>query len=46
MELKTHEDTKGHSQVKLKFHFMFEMIKKNHKDYLKNFDWDINSNPV
>lgn len=46
MELQTHEDTREASVCKLKFHFMFDLIKKKERDHLKMFEWDINSNPV
>ena len=46
MELKTHEDTKGFSNCRLRFHFLFDMIRRRERQHLKNFDWDINSNPV
>ena len=46
MELRTHEDTKDFSECKLKFHFMHDMIVPQQRDYLKKFDWDINSKPV
>ena len=46
MELRTHEDTGGFSNCRLRFHFLFDMIKRRERQHLKNFDWDVNSNPV
>ena len=46
MELRTHEDTKDNSQCRLRFHFIFDLIKKKKRDYLKSFDWDVNSDPI
>ena len=46
MELKVHEDTKETSECRLKFHFIFDMIRKQKSEELKEFDWDISSNPI
>lgn len=46
MELRTHEDTKGFSSCRLRFHFLFDMIRRKERQHLKKFDWDVNSNPV
>lgn len=45
LDLQTHEDTKGFSSCKVRFHFLFDMIKPKERWYLKDFDWDINSAP-
>jgi len=45
MQLKTHEDTKGASECKVRFHFMFELIEKKQSN-LANYDWSETSNPI
>ena len=45
MQLSTHEDTQAGSECKLRFHFLFNMMKKIPREDLEAFDWDINSNP-
>ena len=45
MELKSHEDTQKESSCKLRFHFFFEILKKEELEHLKNYDWDVNSSP-
>lgn len=50
MQLKTHEDTKVESECKLRFHFLFPLIKAREKldeaEDMSYFDWDIMSSPV
>ena len=46
MELKTHEDTSEGSQCRLRFHFIFDIIKRRPKKHLEAFDWDVNSAPM
>ena len=50
MQLKTHEDTQVESECKLRFHFLFPLIKALDKsdetDDMSYFDWNIMSNPV
>ena len=46
MELQTHEDTKGESILRLRFHFLFDMIRKVERSHLRNMNWDISSNPI
>ena len=46
MQLRVHEDTKGASQCKVRFHFLFKMIRKSVDQSEKLCDWDINSRPV
>ena len=45
MQLKTHPDTKGFSECKLRFHFLFESIIAKEREYLKDFDWDVSKAP-
>ena len=45
MQLKTHEDTKAGSECKLLFQFDFKMLAQKKRDYLKDFDWDVNYEP-
>ena len=44
MELKVHEDTEIESECRLRFHFIFDMIKPKAREKLKDFTWDISSN--
>ena len=50
MQLSVHEDNKneidGKSIVKCRFHFLFDVIRKKHRDYLEAFDWDVCSDPI
>ena len=47
MQLSVHEDDpKSKSKVDLRFHFLFDMIRKTTRNYLKDFDWDVCSQPV
>ena len=46
MELRAHEDTHVKSVCRLRFHFIFDMIRRKTRDDLSNMSWDINSNPV
>ena len=45
MELKVHGDTNDLSECRVRFHFFFELFRVKHRDRLKDFEWDINSNP-
>jgi hypothetical protein len=47
MELKTFEDDKNAegSQCRVRFHFLFDLIRKQKDDALENFDWDVDSTP-
>ena len=44
MELKVHEDTTVESECRLRFHFIFDMIKSKKRKKLEDFVWDISSN--
>ena len=46
MELKVHEDfdTSRESECRLRFHFIFDMIKPKSRKKLADFVWDISSN--
>ena len=44
MELKVHEDTTVESECRLRFHFIFDMIKPKKRKKLEDFVWDISSN--
>ena len=47
MQLSVHEDdTEQKSQIKCRFHFLFDVIRKKERDYLKDFDWDVCSEPM
>ena len=52
MQLETYEDKKeagdpeARSEVKLRFHFLFDMLKTESVKELHKFDWDINTNPI
>jgi len=45
MELRTHEDTKQRSELKVRFHFLFDLIKKVNRPELEQFDWNVDSKP-
>ena len=47
MELRTYEDQPEvlGSTCRLRFHFMFPLIRKQLNDKLENFDWDVDSTP-
>ena len=45
LELRTHEDTESYSQCKVRFHFIFGLIKKQMLSNHYQFDWDISSDP-
>lgn len=45
MELKVHEDTKGYSCCKVRFHFLFELLRKRVNDKLQIFEWNVNQTP-
>ena len=46
MELRTHEDTNKKSECRVRFHFIFDIIKETKNPILNEFDWDVNSAPV
>lgn len=46
MSLRVHEDTKSNSVCSLLFHFIFPLIKQKTREYLKNYDWNIDEKPV
>lgn len=47
MQLSVHEDdTSRKSEVKCRFHFLFDLIRKKPRDYLAAFDWDVCSEPM
>ena len=46
MYLKVHGDTKSFSKCGLLFHFTFPLIQKKEREYLKSYDWDVDSEPV
>lgn len=43
MELRTHEDTGKKGECRVRFHFIFDIIKEIKNPILKQFDWDVNS---
>ena len=46
MELRTYEDTKQRSELKVRFHFLFDLIKKVNRPELEQFDWNVDSKPL
>ena len=45
MELKVYEDTTEESECRLRFHFIFDMLKSKTRQKLEDFIWDVSSNP-
>ena len=44
--MRTHEDTGKKSECRVRFHFIFDIIKEIKNPMLKQFDWDVNSEPI
>ena len=45
IQLRVHEDTRGSSSCKVRFHFFFELLRKRVKNELEIFDWNVNHAP-
>ena len=46
MQLSVHEDHPDRkSECSVRFQFVFDIIRKKERDYLKDFDWDVCSTP-
>ena len=46
MELRTYEDKLEKSDLKVRFHFLFDLIKKVKRPELEQFDWNVDSKPL
>lgn len=46
MELRTYEDGLEKSDLKVRFHFLFDLIKKVNRPELEQFDWNVDSKPL
>ena len=45
MELTTFEDTRKNSSCRVRFHFMFDLLKKKERSELKGYEWDMGNAP-